>query len=113
MSAARTSLIAATSAVILLLAGCGSGTEQKSEGAGITAECPPVDTADAEMITRERADILIGSTEAEAESCASRLGWGFRVGARDGENFMVTADYSPQRITVSIANDLVTSVNVG
>jgi hypothetical protein len=57
--------------------------------------------------------MLIGFTESEAESCALRLGWAFRVGERDGEGFALTADYSQQRVTVSVTNDLVTAVVIG
>jgi len=35
------------------------------------------------------------------------------VGERDGESFALTADYSQQRVTVSVTNDLVTAVVIG
>ena len=100
---------------ILILAGCGAGAEEsaESESESATAECPQADTADLTAITQERADKLIGFTESDAESCAKSLGWAFRVGERDGESFAVTADYSQQRVTVSVTNDLVTAVVVG
>ncbi len=82
-------------------------------GGSTTAECPAADTTDMTAITQERADKLIGFTESDAESCATSLGWAFRVGERDGESFAVTADYSQQRVTVSVTNDLVTAVAVG
>ena len=98
-----------------MLAGCGAGAEESadSDSESATAECPAADTADATAITQERADMLIGFTESDAESCALRLGWAFRVGERDGEGFALTADYSQQRVTVSVTNDLVTAVAVG
>ena len=86
--------------------------ESASESA-VVAECPQPDAADLTALTQERADKLIGFTESDAESCAKSLGWAFRVGERDGESFAVTADYSQQRVTVSVTNDLVTSVVVG
>jgi hypothetical protein len=95
---------------VVVLAGCGSG--ERDSGAGAT-ECPQVDAADLTAITQERADMLIGFTESDAEACATSLGWAFRVGERDGESFAVTADYSQQRVTVSVTNDLVTAVVVG
>ena len=100
---------------VFVLAGCGAGAEESAESGGesATAECPQVDTADATAITQERADMLIGFTESDAEACAARLGWAFRVGERDGESFAVTADYRQQRVTVSVTNDLVTAVAVG
>ena len=98
---------------ILILAGCGANAEEKPDVGSPTAKCPQADDADATAITQERADMLIGFTESDAESCATSLGWVFRVGERDGESFAVTADYSQQRVTVSVANDLVTAVVVG
>ena len=99
----------------MVLAGCGVGSEEsvESEIESATAECTAVDEADATTIAQERADMLIGSTESGAESCAANLGWAFRVGERDGEDFALTADYSQQRVTVSVTNDLVTAVAVG
>ena len=82
-------------------------------GGSTTAECPAADTTDMTAITQARADKLIGFTESDAKSCATSLGWAFRVGERDGESFAVTADYSQQRVTVSVTKDLVTAVAVG
>ncbi len=109
-------LVTAASVVaVFVLAGCGAGAEESSESdSGSTAaECAQPDQADLTAITQERADKLIGFTEYDAESCATSLGWAFRVGERDGESFAVTADYSQQRVTVSVTNDLVTAVAVG
>jgi outer membrane biogenesis lipoprotein LolB len=98
---------------VLALAGCGSNAEEKPDLGIPTAECPQADSADATAITQERADMLIGFTESDAESCAASLEWEFRVGERDGEGFALTADYRQQRVTVSVTNDLVTAVAVG
>lgn len=98
--------------VALAISAC-SGESEKSNNSLATAECPQADVADATAITQERADKLIGFTESDAESCATSLGWSFRVGERDGESFAVTADYSQQRVTVSVTNNLVTEVVVG
>ena len=105
----------ASALAVLVLAGCGAGAEEsgESESESATAECPQPDAADATAITQERADMLIGFKESDAESCAVSLGWAFRVGERDGESFAVTADYSQQRVTVSVTKDLVTAVAVG
>ena len=105
----------ASALAVLVLAGCGAGAEEsgESESESATAECPQVDAADTTAITQERADMLIGFTESDAESCATSLEWEFRVGERDGEGFALTADYSQQRVTVSVTNDLVTAVAVG
>ena len=99
-------------AAALAFSACSKESEKpKIESA--TAECPQPDAADATAITQARADMLIGFTESDAELCATSLEWEFRVGERDGEGFALTADYSQQRVTVSVTNDLVTAVTVG
>jgi hypothetical protein len=75
--------------------------------------CPPADAADATAITSERAEMLVGLLEADAEKCAADLGWAYRVGSRDGENFALTADYSQQRVTVTVTLGVVTAISVG
>ena len=105
--------VVASAVALFMLAGCGANAEEKPDNISTTVECPQPDEADATAITQERADKLIGFTESDAESCATSLGWVFRVGERDGESFAVTADYSQQRVTVSVTNDLVTAVVVG
>ena len=107
--------VVASVVAVLVLAGCGAGAEESadSDSESATAECPAIDQADATAITQERADMLIGFTESDAELCAASLEWAFRVGERDGEGFALTADYSQQRVTVSVTNDLVTAVAVG
>jgi hypothetical protein len=86
-----------------------SSSEQNSAA----VVCPPADAADATAITPERAEMLVGLMEADAEKCATDLGWAYRVGSRDGENFAVTADYSEQRVTVTITLGVVTAISVG
>ena len=105
----------ASALAVLVLAGCGAAAEDsaESDSESAMAECPQSDTADLTAITQERADMLIGFTESDAEACATSLGWAFRVGERDGESFALTADYSQQRVTVLIIEDLVTAVVIG
>jgi hypothetical protein len=94
--------------VAVLLAACGGEADNAADRA-----CPPADTADTTEITVARAELLIGFSEANAERCAGELGWAYRVGMRDGEYFAVTADYSLQRVTVEIENDVVVRISVG
>jgi len=75
--------------------------------------CPAADPADRAEITQARADELLGFFEADAERCAAELGWAYRVGMRDGESFALTEDYSLQRVTVTVENDVVTAIIVG
>ena len=83
-----------------------------AEAAGATIHFA-ADAADATAITPERAEMLVGLLEADAEKCAADLAWAYRVGSRDGENFALTADYSQQRVTVTITLGVVTAISVG
>ncbi len=65
------------------------------------------------VITAEQAATLVGKTEVNAEAYARDNGWVWRVGRRDGEEFMLTADYCECRVTVSIDNRIVTQAVVG
>lgn len=75
--------------------------------------CPAPDPADSVEITAERAAAVVGMSEIEATECAASLGWGFRVGRRDEESFLLTADYVASRITVEVEDDRVVTVTVG
>ena len=75
--------------------------------------CPAADPADRAEITQARADELLGFFEVDAERCAAELGWAYRVGMRDGESFALTEDYSLQRVTVTVENDVVTAIVIG
>jgi hypothetical protein len=76
-------------------------------------QCPVVDSADSTAITPERAELLVGFAENDAEKCAADLGWEYRVGSRDGEDFAMTLDFSQQRVTVTITLGVVTAIAVG
>lgn len=56
---------------------------------------------------------LIGLTEVEAQKVATELGWQVRVAMRDGEAFMLTADYLTNRVNLTITKGSVTFVVVG
>jgi hypothetical protein len=92
----------------LSLVACSSSEESSS-----VVSCPVADAADATAITPERAELLVGLLEVDAEKCAADLGWAYRVGSRDGENFALTADFSEQRVTVTITLAVVTAIAVG
>lgn len=64
-------------------------------------------------IPAEKANTLIGLTEDEAMKVASSEGWEFRIAARDGEQYMLTADYIVNRVNVTIVQGMITEVTVG
>lgn len=72
-----------------------------------------MDFEQAEAQTMAWAQGLVGMTEQLAESCATQAGFGWRVVARDGQDFAVTADYSPTRINARIDRGLVSAVSTG
>lgn len=96
--------------IALVLAGCSSTAEGPAEP---TVGCPAPNAADMTEISGDRAASVVGMTEIEAADCAASLGWGFRVGRRDEESFLLTADYVPSRITVEVESGVVVSVSVG
>ena len=64
-------------------------------------------------IDPDEADQLVGLSEEEAAEEAAERGWTFRVGSRDGMFFPLTREYRLDRVTVSVDEDEVTSVEVG
>lgn len=82
----------------------------------VIASCPeiPATTIDMENpIPADAAAQLVGLNEQVATTCAANEGWKFRVVARDGEDFMVTADYRTDRVNLTVENGIVTAINVG
>ena len=59
------------------------------------------------------AEQLVGFDETAAQTCVEDAGLIWRVVARDGEYFGVTADYSPQRINAVIEDAIVMEITVG
>lgn len=52
-------------------------------------------------------------SENEAEMCSNLLGWGYRVGERDGEPFPETLDFRVDRVTIVSKNGIITRVVLG
>ena len=76
--------------------------------------CPYVSAGDKNPgITQSRANTLLTMSESDAENCASVLGWGFRVGQRDDEDFPLTLDYLVDRVTITVQKGVVTKVFIG
>ena len=63
-------------------------------------------TDDAGSDDRSATD-LIGLTEEQARERAAAEGRAFRVVHRDGEDFIVTADYNPRRVNVFVQDGTV------
>jgi hypothetical protein len=75
--------------------------------------CPSVEQQQTPTVTNAQAATLIGMKKDAAASCASKLGWGYRVGQEDDQLFALTKDYRLDRVTVVIKNGLITESIVG
>jgi len=56
---------------------------------------------------------LLGLPEAEATKVAMANGWVVRIAARNGEFFMLTQDYSENRVNLNVKNGKVIAITVG
>ena len=65
------------------------------------------------LVVDEYGQGLVGFDEGAAQTCVEEAGFVWRVVARDGEYFAVTADYSPQRLNAVIERSVVVEVSVG
>ena len=100
--------------------------EVESPSDSVPAPAPGTDTVPVEQVppvsisptpiaevSQEQAATLVGLTEDEATKVAQGNGWTIRVVSRDGEQFMLTTDYSFSRVNISVVASLVTEVTVG
>lgn len=113
-------------ALATALAACGGGTgdvagedtpaDAPTSSAGDTSTPADGDVEPSGEVTRAEAEAIgnayVGLTEEEAESQAEVDGRPFRVGERDGEQFALTEDYVPGRVTATITDGIVTEVTV-
>lgn len=63
--------------------------------------------------TKEFADSLLGKTEELAIKAVLDAGLLYRIVARDGDEYALTADYRPNRVNMRIVDDLVVDAVVG
>ena len=73
-------------------------------------EVPP---AQMQPLDENSAQQLLGLPEAEATRVAMVNGWQVRIAARDGEFFMLTKDYSSNRVNLNVENRIVIAITVG
>ena len=77
------------------------------------ASCPSIEPQQTPTVTNAQAATLIGMKKDAATSCATKLGWGYRVGQEDDQLFALTKDYRLDRVTVVIKKGIVTESVVG
>jgi hypothetical protein len=90
----------------------GASVNTTQNTSGSSAGSPGTDVATT-SISASDAQLLVGLTEQGAADTCAKNGWTMRVAVRDGKNYMLTTDYNPLRVNVSLAKGIVTSVTVG
>lgn len=89
--------------------GAGSGSIPGVDGGVVE----PVPTPQTILPTEKDAKALVGLGEDEAVKIIEGNGWTSRIGSRDGEQFMLTEDYSTSRLTLGIEKSIVVSATIG
>ena len=56
---------------------------------------------------------LVGKTIEEAEALCKDAGIHFRVVSRDGQSYMVTDDYDPERLNLTVVKGIVENTERG
>lgn len=94
----------------------GETIDENDEMSETLVGCPEIPDSSVSLenpIPDASAAQLVGLTEAVAATCAESEGWSVRVVAKDGEDYMVTADYRADRVNLTIMDGIVTAINVG
>lgn len=113
-------------AVVLLftLASCSGTPVVEAKGKPLAAaDCQSLDfpsTGDmlddmtqTQLITAATLDLFVDASEQDAVACATSMGLTSRIVQRDGEDYVVTMDYSPTRVNFNIRRGLVTAATSG
>jgi hypothetical protein len=84
----------------------------------VTTETVPIRGGDvpprpSQPLDENTAQQLLGLPESEATKVAMENGWVVRIAARDGEFFMLTEDYSENRVNLSVKNGKVIAITIG
>ena len=96
--------------------GAGSGSSGSSTGATPPVDggvIEPVPTPQTVLPTENDAKALVGLNEDEAVKIIEGNGWIYRIGSRDGEQFMLTQDYLTSRLTLGIEKSIVVTASIG
>jgi hypothetical protein len=72
-----------------------------------------VPTPQTVLPTENDAKALVGLNEDEAVKIIEGNGCTYRIGSRDGEQFMLTEDYSTSRLTLGIEKSIVVTATIG
>jgi hypothetical protein len=96
--------------------GAGSGSSGSSAGEPPAVDggaVEPAPTPQTVLPTEQDAKALVGLGEEEAVKIIEGNGWTYRIGSRDGEEFMLTKDFITSRLTLGIENAIVMTATIG
>ena len=96
--------------------GAGSGSSGSSVGEPPAVDggaVEPAPTPQSVLPTEQDAKALVGLGEEEAAKVIEGNGWTYRIGSRDGEQFMLTEDFVTSRFTLGIENAIVMTATIG
>jgi len=96
--------------------GAGSGSSGSSTGEPPAVDGGAVEPApmpQAVLPTEQDAKALVGLNEDEAVKIIEGNGWTYRIGSRDGEQFMLTKDFVTSRFTLGIEKAIVMTATIG
>ena len=96
--------------------GAGSGSSGSSAGEPPAVDggaVEPAPTPQSVLPTEQDAKALVGLGEEEAVKVIEGNGWSYRIGSRDGEQFMLTEDFVTSRLTLGIEKAIVMTATIG
>jgi hypothetical protein len=96
--------------------GSGSGSSGSSAGEPPAVDggaVEPAPTPQTVLPTEQDAKALVGLGEEEAVKIIEGNGWTYRIGSRDGEEFMLTKDFITSRLTLGIEKSIVGTATIG
>jgi len=102
--------------VNITIPGAGSGSSGSSAGEPPAVDggaVEPAPTPQTVLPTEQDAKALVGLGEEEAAKIIEGNGWTYRIGSRDGEEFMLTKDFITSRLTLGIENAIVMTATIG
>ena len=96
--------------------GAGSGSSGSSAGEPPAVDggaVEPAPTPQTVLPTEQDAKALVGLGEEEAAKIVEGNGWTYRIGSRDGEQFMLTEDFVTSRLRLGIEKAIVMTATIG
>jgi len=102
--------------VNITIPGAGSGSSGSSAGEPPAVDggaVEPAPTPQTVLPTEQDAKALVGLGEVKAAKIIEGNGWTYRIGSRDGEEFMLTKDFITSRLTLGIENAIVMTATIG